>query len=326
MKSMKDTSRKVMKVGGIVAATAGLASLSAYVTTKFLVKVALDREKPKTLQKAGSLISGSQGDREFLNEVHAASERLAEQENETVEIISHDGIPLVGHFVPCSNAKRIIVAMHGWRSSWTNDFGMIADFWQKNNCSVLYAEQRGQNNSGGDYMGFGLVERYDVLDWIDWLNARFGTDIPIYLAGVSMGATTVLMAAGLELPENVRGIVGDCGFTSPHAIWKHVANNNLHLPYKMRSVMADSLFKKKLQIRTDEYSTVDALRNSSMPVLLIHGTDDHFVPVDMTYENYKACTGPKQLFVVPGAGHAMSYFVDKNGYESTVKKFWEQFD
>lgn len=323
---MKDSSKKLLKVGGIAATTASVASLSAYVTTKFLVKVALDREEPKAMQKAGKLISGSQGDNEFLNEVHSAAERLAEQENETVEIISHDGITLVGHFIPCSNAKRIIIAMHGWRSSWTSDFGTIADFWQKNGCSVLYAEQRGQNNSGGDYMGFGLIERYDVLDWINWVNDRFGTDMPIYLAGVSMGATTVLMAAGLELPENVRGIAGDCGFTSPHAIWKHVANNNLHLPYKLRSVVADSLFKKKLQMRTDEYSTVDALRNSSVPVLLIHGTDDHFVPIEMTYENYKACAGPKQLFIVPGADHGMSHFIDKDGYEAIVKEFWEKFD
>ena len=323
---MKDSSKKLLKVGGIAATTASVASLSAYVTTKLLVKVALDREEPKAMQKAGKLISGSQGDNEFLNEVHSAAERLAEQENETVEIISHDGITLVGHFIPCSNAKRIIIAMHGWRSSWTSDFGTIADFWQKNGCSVLYAEQRGQNNSGGDYMGFGLIERYDVLDWINWVNDRFGTDMPIYLAGGSMGATTVLMAAGLELPENVRGITGDCGFTSPHAIWKHVANNNLHLPYKLSSVMADSLFKKKLQMRTDEYSTVDALRNSSVPVLLIHGTDDHFVPIEMTYENYKACAGPKQLFIVPGADHCMSHFIDKDGYEAIVKEFWKKFD
>lgn len=323
---MKDSSKKLLKVGGIAAATASVASLSAYVTTKFLVKVALDREEPKAMQKAGNLISGSQGDNEFLNEVHSAAERLAEQENETVEIVSHDGITLVGHFIPCSNAKRIIIAMHGWRSSWTNDFGMVADFWADNDCSVLYAEQRGQNGSDGDYMGFGLIERYDCLDWINWVIGRCGSDIPIYLGGVSMGATTVLMATGLELPSNVHGVVADCGFTSPHAIWKHVANNNLHIAFGIRGAIADALCKKKIQMGTGDYSTIDALQICTVPVMLIHGTDDHFVPVEMTYENYKACVSPKRLFVVPGADHGMSYYLNKEGYESAIKNFWKEFD
>ena len=323
---MNDTSKKIVKATGIAAATVGLASLSAYVSTKFLVKVALDREEPRVLKKAGNLISGTQINREFLEELEAASERLAERQCETIEILSHDGITLTGHFIPCENAERIIIAMHGWRSSWMKDFGTIADFWAENGCSVLYADQRGQNNSGGEYMGFGLVERYDVLDWINWAIEQCGKELPIYLAGVSMGATTVLMASGLELPDNVHGIAADCGFTSPHAIWKHVANNNLHIAYGLRGAVADTLFHKKLQMKSDEYSTVQALKNCKIPVLLIHGTDDHFVPIEMTYENYKACAAPKKLFVVPGADHGMSYFTDKAGYEAVIKDFWKEFD
>ena len=59
---------------------------------------------------------------------------------------------------------------------------------------------------------------------------------------------------------------------------------------------------------------------------MIHGADDHFVPLKMTYENYNACASPKKLFLVPGADHGMSYFVDKEGYEMMVKDFWQQFD
>ena len=110
--------------------------------------------------------------------------------------------------------------MHGWRSSWSHDFGLIADFWRNNHCSVLYAEQRGQNNSGGDHMSLGLLERYDCLAWTNWINEKTGKSIPIYLAGVSMGATSVLMASELELPDNVFGIAADSAFTSLHAIWK----------------------------------------------------------------------------------------------------------
>ena len=311
---------------GIFAAVAAMAALSAYWTTKFLVRVAVDRESPHVMKKAGSLLSRTQKDDLFLSELDAAAKRLEAKENEIVRITAADGVALVGHFIPCDHAERIIIAMHGWRSSWAKDFGTMADFWEDNHCSVLYAEQRGQNSSGGDYMSFGLAERYDVLEWINWVTERCGKEIPIYLAGVSMGATTVLMAAGLDLPDNVHGIAGDCGFTSPQAIWKHVANKNLHLIYGLKGIMADSMFKQKLQVAADNDSTVNALKSCKTPVLLIHGTDDHFVPVEMTYENYMACAGPKKLFIVPGADHGMSYFTDKEGYERVVKEFWDEFD
>lgn len=318
--------KKALKISGIAAATTAAASVTAYVTTNYLIKIALDREKPKVMQLAEQRISGSEFNNEFLNDLRVAAERLSEKTNEIVEITSHDGTSLIGHWIPCEHAKRVIIAMHGWRSTWYKDFGMIADFWEKNDCSVLYAEQRGQNNSGGDYIGFGPIERYDCLDWINWVTGRCGSEIPIYLGGVSMGATTVLMAASLALPDNVHGIVGDCGFTSPHAIWKHVANNNLHIAFGIRGAVADALYEKKIQTDTLDYSTMDALQNSSVPVMLIHGTDDHFVPVEMTYENYKACSSPKKLFVVPGADHGMSYYVDKEGYEAVIQDFWRQYD
>ena len=315
-----------MHIFGVVVAAAAGASLSAYLTTKFLVKAAVDREGPRMMQKAGNLLAGTQMDNQFLAELDAAAKQLEAKKSETVTITSRDGISLVGHFIPSENPKRVIIAMHGWRSSWTKDFGTMSDFWEANDCSVLYAEQRGQNNSGGDYMGFGLTERYDVLNWINWVTERCGSKLPIYLAGVSMGATTVLMAAGLNLPSNVHGIAGDCGFTSPQAIWKHVANKNLHLVYGLRSIMADTMFKERLQMATNDYSTVEALKNSKTPILLVHGTEDHFVPVEMTYENYVACAAPKKLFIVPGADHGMSYYTDKQGYEKTIKEFWNEFD
>ena len=88
---------------------------------------------------------------------------------------------------------------------------MIAPFWHASGCNVLYAEQRGQNNSGGQYMTFGLIERFDCLDWVNFINATDLGALPIYLGGISMGAATVLLAAGEELPENVVCVMADCG-------------------------------------------------------------------------------------------------------------------
>ena len=141
-----------------------------------------------------------------------------------------------------------------------------------------------------------------------------------------MGATTVMMTTGFKLPKSVHGVIADCGFTSPHAIWKHVANNNLKIPFGIYSSISNELFKKKIQIGAKDYTCAMALKNCKVPVLFVHGTDDTFVPVTMTFENYKACKSEKRLFIVPEADHGMSYIVDPKGYQEKLLEFFRDFD
>lgn len=314
-------------IAGITALSAMAAGVAAYShrISKFVVAAALDREEPFRL-KSGKSLNNTTVSEEVISHLRNLSENLRNSDCETVTISARDGEKLVGHWHHKEGDKRVIIAMHGWRSSWAHDFGAIADFWHSDGCSVLYAEQRGQGNSGGNYMGFGMIERFDCLDWIDWVNENIGTSLPVYLAGISMGASTVLMAGGFDLPPNVHGIMADCGFTSASAIWKYVVEVNTRFSYKSRSKALDDLCKEKIRIGTQDYTTLDAMKECRVPVLLIHGSDDTFVPVEMTYENYKACNAPKKLLIVPGAAHAMSYIVDKSAYEKAVKEFWEAYD
>ena len=133
------------------------------------------------------------------------------------------------------------------------------------------------------------------------------------------------MASALPLPEQVRGIVADCGFTSPRAVWRHVTEHNLHLSYGLRAPYIDRVCREKFGLDAG-YSTADALAENTRPVLFIHGAADTFVPVEMTYENYAACRAPKELLIVPGAGHGLSYWVEPEKYKKAVRDFWENHD
>ena len=318
-------SSKVLALGAGIAA-AGVTAVGAvtYGTTGYLMKIAMDRKLPSIpyMDRAKKMLSGGMPDVHQLQDMAIAAQKLEATPHTVVMIEAHDGQQLVGHWFPNKRAKRVIVAMHGWRSGWSSDFGIVADFWNHNECSVLYCEQRGQGNSGGEYMGFGLIERHDCLSWCHWVNSYVQNQMPLYLVGVSMGATTVLMASDLDLPQNVCGIIADCGFTSPKDIWKYVAEHNLHLSYRIYGNAADRFCRRKLQVDSGSCNTMKCLKNAKAPVLLIHGTEDRFVPVEMTYQNYRACTSPKQLLIVPGAGHGMSYFVEQNRYQQAVKSFF----
>lgn len=322
---MSKSKKKVLIGSGIAAGVFSAAAAVSHGVTKKLASIAMDRPAPDVSKKAASAVTGTDAQSQFSLLRKEAAARLLEKEHETVELEARDGEKLVGHWFCREDAKRTIVAMHGWRSSWVDDFGIISDFWLNNGCNVLFAEQRGQNNSGGDYMGFGLLERYDCADWAAWVQEH--CDLPIYLNGVSMGAATVLMASNLPMPENVRGIMADCGFTSPHAIWAHVVKDNLHLSYSdVRKKTIDAISKQRLQGESADYSCEDALKDCKIPVLFVHGSEDHFVPVEMTYQNYKACASEKRLLIVPGAGHGQSYWKEQEKYEKMALQFWSDHD
>jgi len=323
---MKKNIKNILVASGVAAVTALAAGAVNRFITKTLMNVAMDRKASGAIEKNREKLMGSKDLSEIMKTAMDAAEALEAKEHETVEIEAFDKIKLVGHWYTCKSPKRIIIAMHGWRSSWSQDFGIISEFYEKNDCCVLYAEQRGHGNSGGEYMGFGLLERYDCLDWLKWAEENTDPSLPIYLCGLSMGAATVLMTAATEFSDRVHGIMADCAFTSPHAIWKHVVQSNLHLPYGLYSAAAKDMCRKRISMTSDEYSCPEALKSCRVPVIFIHGSDDNFVPVEMTYENYKACASKKHLLIVPGADHAMSYIVDKESYESACRKFWREYD
>lgn len=314
---------KTVALLGLAAAAPVAAS---FALTEYVLRVALDRKTPKSFDDMIKLLAGSWAKDDPYAIFTPDSEALKAKPHERVEIMAPDGTRLVGHWFEQKNARRVILAAHGWRSEWNRDFCQSSLFWAANNCSFLIIEQRGQGESGGEHLGFGLLEHQDLPVWLRWIVERCGKEIPIYLSGISMGASTVLMAADLELPGNVRGIMADCGYTSPEAIWRYVTRHNLHLPYLLTGLAARILCKKRIGLAPDAKSTVDALKHSRYPILLIHGLDDSFVPPSMSQENYAACTAPKRMLLVPGAIHGLSYVVMRSEYEAMEKQFWADFD
>lgn len=317
--------KNLSKLSGGIAVAGAVALAGVYFFTREMMGTALNRDESGFLKSSNHHRKLTPAKEAFNEARREAMEVMDGLPMEEVTLTATDGTRLVGHWYPCPEEKRVILAMHGWRSSWKKDFCLITPFLHKNGCSILFAEQRGQNGSGGEYMSFGLMERYDCLTWARWL-AEKCPQRPIYLSGVSMGATTVLMASNLDLPKQVHGIIADCGYTSPYEIWKHVVNGKIHLPYVLRGKMSDTMFLRRVKAGSSRYSAQDALAMTKLPVLFVHCTEDHFVPVKMTYQNYKSCAGPKRLLIVPGGDHSMSYFLEKDKYEKELKSLWADYD
>lgn len=249
---------------------------------------------------------------------------MDEQELEPIEITSFDGLKLHADLLKLNDSKKFAVVFHGYHSSYRGDFSICLPFYRELGFNLLLVDQRSHGRSEGRYLSYGILEKYDCRDWARELVRRFGEDCQIVLSGMSMGASTVMMATGLELPPQVKAITADCGFTSGFDIVKNTAKSiNRYIPDFV--IDTTNLFCRifaGFDLRDD--NTQLALQKCKVPVLFIHGTHDTFVPCEMTLRSYAACKSEKQLLTVAGAGHGMSYLIDEPLVKKTMKEFFEK--
>lgn len=277
------------------------------------------RRDEKRVSKEGAVPEGEQYE-VFSDVIIKGANNILNAPYEKVTTTSHDGIKLVGRYYHVKDGAPVSIIFHGYRSNIGTDCNGGYYLSVKNGYNVLVVYQRGHRESGGKTITFGVKERYDCLDWISYVNERFGEETPILLMGLSMGAATVLMAAGLDLPSNVKGIMADCGFSSPKEILQEVIRK---MKYPLRITYFFVRMSARIfgQFDPEEASAVEALKDAKVPVLIIHGDDDRFVPSRMSRENYDACASAKEILIVPGAGHGLSYCVDAKAYEKAVQDF-----
>lgn len=257
----------------------------------------------------------------YKEQMDAGREWFLGMEPEKVEIISHDGLRLRGLYLHNPEAKGTIILMHGYRMDGYTDFTCVYKKYYEHGFSLLNAFQRAHAESEGEYITFGVKERFDCRDWAIYVADRFGSEHKIVLDGLSMGAATVLMAAGLPLPENVKGIIADCGFTSPWDELEHLMKTKYHLPVHPLLDAADLFARALGGFSLKEYSTLEAMKTSSLPVLFLHGEDDNFVPTAFSVRAFEACTAPKRLLTIPGAAHGVSYLVDRESCDAALDEF-----
>lgn len=248
---------------------------------------------------------------------------LNEHKAQEVCITSFDGLKLSGTWLETENSKGTIILAHGYRSCKLVEFSMVLDFYQSYGLNILLPDQRSHGKSEGRIITFGVKECRDMKAWIRWVNKN-QSNRPIILSGLSMGASTVLFLADEKLPPNVKGIIADCGFTSPWEIIASVFRRVTHLPAGPSLWVAELFARVFGRFSLRQKNTKEVLKNSKLPVLMVHGMDDGFVPCDMTQQGYDACTGEKELFLVEGADHGLSFLKDTERYKERVRAFLDR--
>lgn len=240
-----------------------------------------------------------------------------------VTITARDGTSLFGRYYHVADGAPLQLQFHGYRSAGIQDFCGGNVLAREAGQNTLIVDQRAHGKSGGTAITFGIREQYDCLDWVNWANERFGSEVPIFLSGVSMGAATVLMAAGLpNLPDNVCGVIADSPYSCPREIIRIVCRQ-MHLPPVLICPFVELGGRLFGGFDLASGSPKEAVKQAKVPVLIFHGEDDRMVPCDMSREIAENCASFVRRETFPGAGHGLSYILDKARYARATEEFFE---
>ncbi|MGG5340727.1 alpha/beta hydrolase [Enterococcus sp. AZ192] len=240
-------------------------------------------------------------------------------------IKSEDGLKLHAIYLPADEKtdKNVIMA-HGYMGT-AETMAKFAKMYHDWGYNVLVPDARGHGESEGEYIGFGWPERKDYLNWIDQMIDKNGENAQITLYGISMGGATVMMTSGEKLPQNVKAIVEDCGYSSVNEELTYQLKDMFNLPAFPLIPVTSMITKIRAGYFFGEASSVAQLKKNKTPMLFIHGDADTFVPFEMLDEVYNATDAPKEKYVVEGAEHAKAYSIDSKAYKEEVNKFLNQY-
>ncbi len=239
---------------------------------------------------------------------------------EGVYTVAPDGTKLFARYYHVKDGAPLQIECHGYRGSGLRDFCGGNKIAREMEHNTLLIDQRGHGKSGGNAITFGIKERYDLLSWINYAVERFGEDLKIILCGVSMGGSTVIMASDLELPKNVVGIVADCPFSAPKEIISKVSAD-LKIPPVISMPLISIGARLYGGFSLNEASAIESIKNAKVPILIIHGEDDGFVPCYMSDALYNAAPEKVSFEKFPGANHGICYMVDCERYQKATKDF-----
>ncbi|MFC2947106.1 alpha/beta hydrolase [Virgibacillus sediminis] len=249
-------------------------------------------------------------------------EWTAAQDFEQWELETHDGLTLQGYYLEADEpTDKTVIFAHGYLGRGT-DMGLYGEYYHEElGYNIFTADMRGHGNSEGEYIGFGWHDRLDYLGWIDQAIEKLGDDADIVLHGVSMGAATMLMTSGEDLPDNVQAVVADSPYTSVYDLFDYQLERMFHLPDIPVLPSTGMVTKVRAGYTLKEASALEQVKKTEIPILYIHGKDDTFVPTAMAEELHANTNSESELVLFDDSSHGEAFVIHRERYVEELKEF-----
>jgi pimeloyl-ACP methyl ester carboxylesterase len=218
-------------------------------------------------------------------------------------IVTDDGVPIDTAHLPGRSELGIVLA-HGFTQNWQRHAVWQAATRLNRAGGVVTFDFRGHGRSGGvSTLGDREIKDVDVaLAYARELGYQ-----RVATVGFSMGASIVLRHAGL-----LGGVDAVVSVSGPGR-WYYRGSRAMQRVHWAVEHRAGRMVTRKFlgtRISDGRWDPVPmppaaaAARITPVPLLIVHGDRDEFFPVDHARQLYEAANEPKELWIVPGFGHA----------------------
>ncbi|WP_338209840.1 alpha/beta hydrolase [Lactiplantibacillus paraxiangfangensis] len=274
----------------------------------------------------------ARGDKGFITQSTRLSKKSAvyrekywylHAKKQTWKIETPDHLKLVAWYVPKKDARKTVVLAHGFAGN-KSLMGAWAGMYHELGYNVLVPDSRASGDSQGQAVGYGWLERRDDLQWAKTVVKRTQTT-QIVMSGISMGAAGMTMASGEHQVPKIKAYVVDSPFTSAQAIISYQAKQMYHLPAFPLVDVTSMVTQLRAGYNFREADAVAAIKKNRLPIMIISGTKDDFVPPRMGKMLYRNAHQPKELWLVKGAGHTTAITQNYQNYKQHVASFLAQY-
>lgn len=250
---------------------------------------------------------------------------VQDQSFEQWEMTTNDGLALQGYFLEAKEpTNKTVIFTHGYLGKG-EDMGLYGKYYYETlGYNIFFMDMRGHGKSEGNYIGFGWHDRLDVIDWLEVIMKK-QEDTQFVLHGLSMGAATVLMASGEELPRNVKAIIADSPYTSVYDMFAYQLKRMYHLPAVPILPTTSIVTELQAGYSIIEASALEQVQKANVPILYIHGNADNFVPTEMSETLYENTKSPAEMITIDGAGHGEAFVLNKEKYVKALNAFLHKY-
>lgn len=217
---------------------------------------------------------------------------------------------------------KIAIICHGYTSG---KYGSViySKLYLKRGITVLTYDHRNHGLSGKAFTSMGYYEKFDLQTVIDWCYENYGTNLAIITHGESMGAATVL--SHLTIDGRVRCVISDCAYSNLRDLLGYQINKYYHLPAFPFLPIAKVIIKLRAGFWITDVAPMKGVISTNAPILFIHGGNDTYVPYSMSLDMYEKKPDKKEMYLVPGASHAVSILTEPIEYEKVLNAFLDKY-
>lgn len=312
--------KTAMKLVGTAALTTGALCIAEAAAAKYVYNNMISRRRNRqTHIDLGDGLTHVQS-MHMMNEKEIYLSWIEKNKKQKATLWNKEGYHLVADVYTNTKAThKWVLLCHGYLGS-KEDMVCHARHFVENGYHCLAPDARGHGQSSGNYIGMGWKDRLDVIEWIKYI-INLDKDAEIILFGISLGASAIMMASGETLPENVKAIIEDGGYTSVYDEISYQIRHTMKVPASIVSESVGYLIRHKNHYCIHQASALEQIKKSSLPMFFIHGDADTFAPTKMAYKLYDACPNYKDIYIVKNSAHGNNIFADPTLYFKEIFTF-----